>query len=524
MNTFQHVLLLEANTQSITLEVARDIVRTTAQLSTIARTSGLNLSAVEVRQLLYSIQCNAHLIVVNQKGSKALALGLFPLTSMMNHSCNPNCIHRFIIEPGKPPKLIIRAIERIEKGEELCYSYINLYQSTTARQSQLYSAYSFNCICERCLADRITSFDENSHHEKNIGVENKNLLFSPDAEIDILEEWIADETTQSKTIEEIEESITTAATAASNIEDPDIEIIKQGLQELLTILCSSDVLRMHPAHRLLFLGYHTYFVSAAHVALHSDMDSHTKSDKDCDTPSALRRMIGFGLLALGCMKKYVRKVQTEIGHLEGQLALVIGLLIQELEFSVKTEDDDPGNMEVGTECDVDQNSICLNKEDKLSDISNSKSYAEKHSKSSISISGINSPVKINSPPISDFFLSHGYLFSFPWASKEDQTLTELLNIACLFKSWISPSERSSNSSSNQSFTSETTDLLYPVDDGSTGGDHTQQHCSDTDTIEATKCGEAGSVFKEENTEREILQYLLVKLGNSSVAIKFICRA
>ena len=524
-NTFEHVLLLEANTKSVTPEVARDVVRTTAHLSTIARTSNLNLSAVEVRQLLYSIQCNAHLIVANQRGLKAVALGLFPLTSMMNHSCNPNCTHRFLIEQGKPPKLIMRAIQIIEKGEELCYSYVNLYQSTTARRSQLNSAYSFLCICERCLTDKITSFDENSHLEKNIGGEKNTSLFSHDADIDMLEQLVADEITQSKTIEEIEESITTAATAASNAENPEIEIIKQGLQELLTILCGSDVLRMHPAHRLLFLGYHTYFVSASHVVLQSNLDTHTKSDRDCNTPSALRRMIGFGLLALGCMKKYVRKVQTEIGYLEGQLTLVIDLLVQELEVSDNIEDVDLGYMdrENGTKFGADQSNVRVNKEDSFSDIIISELCAEKQAESSISVSGIHSPHKIKIQPISDFFLSHGYLNSFPWALKEDQRLAELLNIACLFKSWTSPSERSSNSSSNHSDRSEAADLLFPVDDRNNGGDHTEQHDGNTDAIGDIKRGKAGSVMKEKKIEREILQNLLLKLRESSVAINFICR-
>ena len=73
-NTFDHILLLEANTKSTSPEMAREVSRTAAELAKIASKHSLPLSAVDARSLLYSIQCNAHQIVSTQSGAAGIAL------------------------------------------------------------------------------------------------------------------------------------------------------------------------------------------------------------------------------------------------------------------------------------------------------------------------------------------------------------------------------------------------------------------------------------------------------------------
>jgi SET domain len=69
---------------------------------------------------------------------------------MMNHSCDPNCAHYYIVEQGKSPRLIMRAIKDIKSQEELVYSYVHLYDSKLSRQEKLTGAYGFACSCSRC--------------------------------------------------------------------------------------------------------------------------------------------------------------------------------------------------------------------------------------------------------------------------------------------------------------------------------------------------------------------------------------
>ena len=130
------------------LPVVRQIAN---KMAVLFQRSNTDISPTDIEHLLLAIQCNAHRIV--SQDAHPLALGLFPFTSMLNHSCEPNCAHDFILTRNKAPVLSMRAITDIEVGEEICYSYTNLYLSTKQRNEQLQSAYGFRCNCSRCEAN-----------------------------------------------------------------------------------------------------------------------------------------------------------------------------------------------------------------------------------------------------------------------------------------------------------------------------------------------------------------------------------
>jgi len=120
---------------------------------------GATILPNEIKKLLKIIQYNAHYILFDRS---PVALGLFPLTSMLNHSCDPNAAHYFVRQNNTPPELVFVAIRDIRVGEEVCYSYIPLYQSTASRNEQLNACYGFKCICRRCAANasQVTSHDD----------------------------------------------------------------------------------------------------------------------------------------------------------------------------------------------------------------------------------------------------------------------------------------------------------------------------------------------------------------------------
>ncbi|CAI7804248.1 unnamed protein product, partial [Closterium sp. NIES-54] len=74
-----------------------------------------------------------------------IAVGLFPFVSMLNHSCRPNCCFA-----SQGNTMVVRATCHIDKGAELCVSYINLYESRESRQQQLLESKHFICACDRC--------------------------------------------------------------------------------------------------------------------------------------------------------------------------------------------------------------------------------------------------------------------------------------------------------------------------------------------------------------------------------------
>jgi hypothetical protein len=105
----------------------------------------------EVLEHFMRVQCNAH--TVSRPSEKAvIGIGVFPAACYLNHSCVPNCVYSCVPSTGdrKLPVVEFRAIRDVQQGEELCYSYVDLYQPREARRSQLEKAYLFRCDCARC--------------------------------------------------------------------------------------------------------------------------------------------------------------------------------------------------------------------------------------------------------------------------------------------------------------------------------------------------------------------------------------
>jgi hypothetical protein len=71
--------------------------------------------------------------------------GTFPIASLLNHSCYPNCIVIF-----KKSEISVIALRDIPKGDELTIAYIDPITNYAARQKDLRERYYFECKCEFC--------------------------------------------------------------------------------------------------------------------------------------------------------------------------------------------------------------------------------------------------------------------------------------------------------------------------------------------------------------------------------------
>uniref|UniRef100_A0A8C4U2P7 [histone H3]-lysine(4) N-trimethyltransferase n=1 Tax=Falco tinnunculus TaxID=100819 RepID=A0A8C4U2P7_FALTI len=74
-----------------------------------------------------------------------VGVGLYPSMSLLNHSCDPNCV---IVFEGY--QLLLRSVREIQIGEELTISYIESLMPTSERQKQLMRQYCFECDCLLC--------------------------------------------------------------------------------------------------------------------------------------------------------------------------------------------------------------------------------------------------------------------------------------------------------------------------------------------------------------------------------------
>jgi SET and MYND domain-containing protein len=75
----------------------------------------------------------------------SLGLALDPRISLINHSCSPNAV---IVFDG--PKMAVRSLSRIKKGEEVLISYVDSSSVFRLRQAQLQDQYFFTCACSKC--------------------------------------------------------------------------------------------------------------------------------------------------------------------------------------------------------------------------------------------------------------------------------------------------------------------------------------------------------------------------------------
>ena len=67
--------------------------------------------------------------------------------TLLNHSCLPN-----VIFGEKDNQMYFIAVRDIEKGEEICDSYIDITFPTKKRKKELKEQYGFDCHCERCCS------------------------------------------------------------------------------------------------------------------------------------------------------------------------------------------------------------------------------------------------------------------------------------------------------------------------------------------------------------------------------------
>lgn len=107
---------------------------------------------------MLQLQCNAQAITtIQQTGSKEsiitdsrqvrLATGIFPVVSLLNHSCSPNTSVSFVSTVAT-----IRASQQIGKGQEIlhCYGPHESRMGVAERQRKLRSQYFFDCTCLAC--------------------------------------------------------------------------------------------------------------------------------------------------------------------------------------------------------------------------------------------------------------------------------------------------------------------------------------------------------------------------------------
>ena len=220
---------------------------------------------------------------------------------MMNHSCTPNCSHYFLILPGKPIQIIMRAIKDIAPNEELEYSYVSLYDSTVSRNRKLMLAYGFRCLCARCMAN-----SEESNYRTDETKYPKDFCLDIDCSID--------DAVTSKVIVEI--------TTCINLSARDITTSQIVYKKLSMILNDSNKLRgLHPCSKHLLNAYFCLIKTASYTV------ARLVCSKEIEL--TLKHAIYFTFLAIASVFNFTLLDSYEIS----QLAVILVDMLNKNEYT-----------------------------------------------------------------------------------------------------------------------------------------------------------------------------------------------
>ncbi|XP_066138840.1 SET domain-containing protein SmydA-8-like [Euwallacea fornicatus] len=92
------------------------------------------------------LDANAFEVALGNERSQSSVRGLYPLSSLANHSCVPNISHVF----NSRHEMVVKAAVFIPKHSELFHCYTRLIWGSTIRLFHLYKTKHFVCKCLRC--------------------------------------------------------------------------------------------------------------------------------------------------------------------------------------------------------------------------------------------------------------------------------------------------------------------------------------------------------------------------------------
>ncbi|XP_015277334.1 PREDICTED: SET and MYND domain-containing protein 4 [Gekko japonicus] len=110
---------------------------------------------------MLQLRCNAQAVTTLRESGSGdklvasseqvrLAVALFPVVSLLNHSCDPNTSVTFSRTTAE-----IRALQPIAKGQEIlhCYGPHKCRMGAAERHKELLAQYFFSCQCQACLSE-----------------------------------------------------------------------------------------------------------------------------------------------------------------------------------------------------------------------------------------------------------------------------------------------------------------------------------------------------------------------------------
>ncbi|CAK9805253.1 SET domain-containing protein SmydA-8, isoform A [Anthophora quadrimaculata] len=188
-------------------------------------------------------------------------VAIYETACLLEHSCLPNTRHSFEIDDKGRPRITVKAICPIKKGDHLSTMYTHALWTTRARRSHLLETKYFSCHCKRC-ADPT----ELGTHFSTLICPNDNGFILPEDPLDFESEWKCNSCPGVLTASEVVQYI-------GKLEEDVDEVMIQSDMSMLVDLLSRISALLHPCHQLC--------ITVSHSLIQLMLDNDPKKSELC---------------------------------------------------------------------------------------------------------------------------------------------------------------------------------------------------------------------------------------------------
>nr|XP_003702367.1 PREDICTED: protein msta, isoform B isoform X1 [Megachile rotundata]XP_012138444.1 PREDICTED: protein msta, isoform B isoform X1 [Megachile rotundata]XP_012138445.1 PREDICTED: protein msta, isoform B isoform X1 [Megachile rotundata] len=164
-------------------------------------------------------------------------VAIYNTACLLEHSCVANTRHSFSIDDKGRPKITVKALCSIKKGEHLSTMYTHALWATRARRAHLLETKYFSCRCKRC-ADPT----ELGSHLGTLRCPHDNGFILPKDPLDFETDWACDSCPGVLTASEVMQF-------TGKLEEDVDEVMYQPSKNALIDLYSRLTTLLHPSHQ-----------------------------------------------------------------------------------------------------------------------------------------------------------------------------------------------------------------------------------------------------------------------------------
>lgn len=173
------------------------------------------------------------------------AVAIYEIACLLEHNCLANTRHSFSTDGKGNPRITVKAVCSIKKGDHISTMYTHALWATRARRAHLFDTKYFSCRCERCGDPT-----ELGTHLGTLRCPQGDGWILPENPLDPKTNWQCDACPGVLSTEEV-------AKLTERLEEEVDQVMKHAKKDLLIDLLSRLTALLHPGHQHCITVSHT---------------------------------------------------------------------------------------------------------------------------------------------------------------------------------------------------------------------------------------------------------------------------